>query len=142
MGRRKTRSPISTPRFPLRPKFYRGRDVWVRGWLGDFFGLKWLDWIFSGLNLPFFSFNYVAYTKIQKIRSHHVQLHPKKNTKICYVQYRLRAVSLFLHIYLGECLSRLAPSVTRVDICVSRAFCSTDRCPQSMGSIMLTSDFS
>ena len=71
-----------------------------------------------------------------------MQLHPKKNTKICYVQYRLRAVSLFLHIYWGECLSCLAPSVTRVDICVSRAFCSNDRCPKSMGSIMLTSDFS
>ena len=33
----------------------------------------------------------------------------------------LRIVSLFL------CLSRLAPSVTRVVICVSRAFCSTDQ---------------
>ena len=33
----------------------------------------------------------------------------------------LRVVSLFL------CLSRLAPSVTRVVICVSRAFCSTDQ---------------
>ena len=61
----------------------------------------------------------------------------EKNTKIlCYVQYRPRAVSFFLQIYWGECLSRLALSVTRVDICVSRAFCSTGRCPQSMGSIM------
>ena len=33
----------------------------------------------------------------------------------------LRVVSLF------SCLSRLAPSVTRVVICVSRAFCSTDQ---------------
>ena len=33
----------------------------------------------------------------------------------------LRVVSLFL------CLARLAPSVTRVVICVSRAFCSTDQ---------------
>ena len=50
----------------------------------------------------------------------------------------LRAVSLFLQIYWGECtrarretrktcLSRLAPSVTRVVICVSRAFCSMDQ---------------
>ena len=42
MRRRKTRGPISTPRLPLRPKFYRGRYVWVRGWLGDFFGLNLL----------------------------------------------------------------------------------------------------
>ena len=55
---------------------------------------------------------------------------------------RLRAVSLFLHeIVRGvharasverrsretRCLSRLAPSVTRVVIWVSRAFCSTDQ---------------
>ena len=67
---------------------------------------------------------------------------------------RLRAVSLFLHIWWGECtrarassetretrtaareekretlfscLSRLAPQVTRVVICVSRAFCLTDQ---------------
>ena len=32
----------------------------------------------------------------------------EKNTKICYVQYRLRAVSLFLHIYWGECLQSRA----------------------------------
>ena len=41
---------------------------------------------------------------------------------------------------IGELARRL--SVTRVDICVACAFCSTGRCPQSMGSIMLTSDLS
>ena len=37
-----------------------------------------------------------------------MQLHSRKNTKICYVQYRLRAVSLFLHIYWGEWLQSRA----------------------------------
>ena len=41
---------------------------------------------------------------------------------------RERPFSLALRVvYLFSCLSRLAPSVTRVVICVSRAFCSTDQ---------------
>ena len=41
---------------------------------------------------------------------------------------RERPFSLALRVVsLLSCLSRLAPSVTRVVICVSRAFCSTDK---------------
>ena len=36
MGRRKTRGMLSTPRLPLRPKFYREREVWVGDWVGGF----------------------------------------------------------------------------------------------------------
>ena len=52
----------------------------------------------------------------------HFSFHAKKSLD------RERPFSLALRVvYLFSCLSRLAPSVTRVVICVSRAFCSTDQ---------------
>ena len=59
---------------------------------------------------------------IQRYRKYKMspQLH-LEDTKICYLQYRLRAVINSLDL-LRECLSRLALSVTHVLICVSYAF--------------------
>ena len=52
----------------------------------------------------------------------HFSFHAKKSLD------RKRPFSLGLRVVsLLSCLSRLAPSVTRVVICVSRAFCSTDQ---------------
>ena len=91
MGRRKTRGTISTPRFPSRPKFYREREVWVQGWVRRFwFKVATLDFLVAGTSqsLALTTLPIQRYRKYKKSP----QLHPKKDTKICYLQYRLRAV--------------------------------------------------
>ena len=49
-----------------------------------------------------------------------MQLHPKKNTKICYVQYRLRAVSISSHLFRGVPLSSRVVSHARGHLRLSR----------------------
>ena len=73
------------------------------------------------------------YKPVLQWRNPHVWRHPRvisSNQRSVFTQpaaTRLGAVSLFLQIPLFSCLSRLAPSVSRVVICVSRAFCSMDQ---------------
>ena len=89
MGRRKTRGTISTTRLPLRPKFYREREVWVQGWVGGFwFKVATLDFLVARTS----QFLALTTLPIQRYRKYKKspQLHPKKD--ICYLQYRLRAV--------------------------------------------------